>query len=69
MARVTKDMIIADILEVDSGIGQILRNAGMNCVGCPGASGEVLGDAAPGHGVDVDALIEEINTYLESQKA
>ena len=67
MARVNKDMIIADILEIDSGIAQILRNAGMNCVGCPGASAETLGGSAPGHGVDVDALVEEINVYLESK--
>jgi len=67
MARVTKDMIIADILAMDSGIAQILRNAGMGCAGCPGASGETLGGSAPGHGVDVDALIEEINAYLDSK--
>ena len=67
MARVTKDMIIADILEVDSGIAQILRNAGMNCVGCPGAAGETLEGAAPGHGADPDSLVEEINKYLDTK--
>ena len=67
MATVTKDMIIADILEIDSGIAQILRNAGMNCVGCPAAKGETLEEAGAGHGVDVDMMIEEINKYLETK--
>ena len=67
MAKVTADMIIADILALDSGIAQILRNAGMGCAGCPGASAETLGGSAPGHGVDLDSLLDEINTYLESK--
>ena len=66
MAKVTKDMIIADILQVDSGIAQILFNAGMNCVGCPAAKGETLEEAGVVHGIDVDSMVEEINKYLES---
>jgi len=68
MAKVTKDMIIADILEIDSGIAQILFSKGMHCVGCPAAKGETLEEAGMGHGVDVDSLVEEINQHLESQQ-
>ena len=64
MAKITKDMIIADILEVDNGIARILLEAGMNCVGCPAAKGETLEEAGVVHGMDVDSLIEEINSYL-----
>ena len=67
MKKVTKDMIIADILQMDMGIAQILLAAGMNCVGCPAAKGETLEEAGLGHGVDVDAMIEEINQYLENK--
>ena len=38
----------------------------MHCLGCPSASGESIGEAAMVHGVDADALVERINTYLES---
>jgi len=65
MTKVSKDMIIADILQIDTGIAQILMGAGMNCVGCPAAKGETLEEAGVVHGMDVDALIEEINSYLE----
>ena len=36
----------------------------MHCVGCPSAQGESLEEAAMVHGMDVDALVEEINTFL-----
>jgi len=64
MAKVTKDMIIADILQLDSGIAPILMRAGMNCVGCPAAKGETLEEAGVSHGVDVDSMVEEINLHL-----
>jgi len=67
MAKITKDMIIADILQVDMGIAQILLSAGMNCVGCPAAKGESLDEAATVHGMDADNLVEEINAYLEAK--
>ena len=66
MASITKDMIISDILEKDSGIAQILRNAGMNCVGCPSARGETLAEAGLVHNMDPDVLVDEINKYLQS---
>jgi len=67
MAKVTKDMIISDILKVDMGIAPILQSKGMNCIGCPAAKGETLEEAAVVHGMDAEALAEEINNYLESQ--
>ena len=67
MAKVTKDMIIADVLQMDEGVGQILLNAGLNCVYCPSASGETLEGAGLGHGIDIDALIEEINALLDAK--
>jgi len=67
MAKVTKDMIISDILQVDMGIAPILLGKGMNCIGCPAAKGETLEEAATVHGMDADALAEEINNFLEAQ--
>ena len=67
MAKVTKDMIIADIMQIDSGIAEILFSKGMQCVGCPHAKGETLEEAGMGHGVDVDSMVDEINQYLESK--
>ncbi len=66
MQKVTPDMIIADIIQIDRGTIPILMNAGMHCLGCPSASGESLEDACAVHGIDANKLVEDLNGYLES---
>lgn len=65
MAKITKDMIIADIISVDQGLIGVLISSGMHCVGCPSARGESLEQAAMVHGLDADALTNALNAYLE----
>jgi hybrid cluster-associated redox disulfide protein len=67
MAKVTKDMIISDILKLDRGTIPILLNSGMHCLGCPSSSGESLEEACLVHGIDVDKLVEDLNNYLEGK--
>jgi hybrid cluster-associated redox disulfide protein len=64
MAKVTKDMIIGDILRDDSNIIPILMQSGMHCVGCPSSQGESLEEACMVHNLDADVLIDEINSFL-----
>lgn len=61
---VNKDMIIADMLQVDPGIAAILMASGMHCIGCPSAQGESLEQAAMVHGLDAQKLIDSVNEYL-----
>jgi len=63
-ATISKDMIIADILETDADIAGFLMEMGMHCIGCPSAMGETLEDACEVHGADADELVESINAYL-----
>jgi hybrid cluster-associated redox disulfide protein len=67
MGKVTKDIIIADILQLDRGTVPILLNSGMHCLGCPSSSGESLEDACAIHGIDVDVIVKELNDYLETK--
>ena len=67
MAKVTKDMIIADILRIDMTTAPILMAAGMHCIGCPSAQGETLEEAAIVHGLDADQLVDRINEYLAAK--
>ena len=64
MAQVTKQMLIGELLQLDPNIAGVLMRAGMHCIGCPSAQGESLEEAAFVHGIDCDALVENINTYL-----
>lgn len=67
MASVSKDMVIGQIIRIDEGLIPILMRSGMHCVGCPSAQAETLEEAAVVHGMDADALIEEMNTFLASK--
>ena len=71
MAQITKDMLIGEILQKDSGTGiaEILMRAGMHCVGCPSASRETLEQAGMVHSMDADVLVTEINEYLQKVSA
>lgn len=64
---VTKDTIIGDLVSLDEGIAPILMSAGLHCLGCALASGESVEEACIVHGLDCDALVEELNNYLQAQ--
>jgi len=64
MAKITRDMIIADVIAVDHDIIPILMESGMHCVGCPSSQGETLEEACYVHGMDIDPLLDRINQYL-----
>ena len=64
MTTITKDMIIAEILNVDTNLASILMASGMHCIGCPSAQGETLEEACMVHGIDVDELVGRLNEYL-----
>ena len=61
MTEVTKDMLIGDILDADSGTAEFFLNMGMHCLGCPSARGESLEMACAVHGVDADELVKKLN--------
>lgn len=65
--KITKDMTIAQIIQVDQNIIPILMDAGMHCIGCPSAQGETLVEAAFVHGIDADRLVEDINQFLSAE--
>ena len=68
MSKISKDMLISELIQVDIGIVPILMSAGMHCIGCPSAQGESLAEAAFVHGLDADELEATINEYLEKKE-
>lgn len=65
MARVTKDTMIGDLLQIDQNVAPLLLNIGMHCLGCPSSQMETIEEAAMVHGLDPDDLVVEINTFIE----
>ena len=68
MAVVTKETMIGDLLRIDAGVAPILLSIGMHCLGCPSTQGETIAQAAMVHGIDPDALVNEINNFLAKTK-
>lgn len=66
MSKVTKDMIIADVLQLDAGTAPIFLSNGMHCLGCPSSMGETIEDACFVHGMDADKLVGELNSHFEN---
>ena len=67
MAKITKDMLMGEILRVDENMAGILMREGMHCVGCPSSAGETLDEACAVHGMDADKVLADINEYLANK--
>ena len=65
MEKITKDMLIGEILKIDSSVAETLMAAGMHCFGCAMAHGESVAEAVAVHGEDLDALLAKLNEGLE----
>lgn len=59
--KITEEMKVCEILDLDDRLEIIFENHGLPCSGCPGAVQETLREAADGHYIDIDALLEDLN--------
>jgi hybrid cluster-associated redox disulfide protein len=63
--KVTKDQTIAEVLEKTPKTAEVFFSHGMACLGCAVARGETLAEAAEVHGIEIDALLSELNEVVE----
>ena len=64
MAKITKDTIIGDILDIAPDTAPIFLSIGMHCLGCPSSRVETVEQACMVHGVDVEALLDKLNATV-----
>ncbi len=65
-AQITKEITIGELIQTNPNVIPVLLSAGMHCLGCPASQAESIGEAAWVHGIDADALVDEINEFLAS---
>ena len=65
--KITKDMLIGDVLDIDTGCAQYFFEIGMHCLGCPASRGESIEAACRVHGTDADELVKQLNDYFASK--
>lgn len=58
---VTKDTILADILQNVENAEPILLGFGMHCLYCPCSSMESLEEACNVHDIDINLVLEKLN--------
>ncbi len=62
---IKKDDNVYQVLDRYPELADVFGSFGLTCIGCPGSAMESIEDAAMGHDVDVDALLEKINERLK----
>ncbi len=65
-AKITKDMTIGEILNINMNLAGVLMAGGMHCVGCPSSQGETLEEAAMVHGIDPELLLTRLNAFVDA---
>lgn len=68
MAKVTKEMLIGDVMRMDKDVALIFMHAGLHCLGCPASQMESIAEAGEVHGIDADALVAEINEFFAKKE-
>ena len=61
MNKITKDMTVAEVLEQNKNLKDVLMGFGMHCFSCPCALAETLEEAAEVHEIEIDFLLEKLN--------
>ena len=60
--KIEKTTKIGELLEQAPEKAELLLEAGMHCLGCPASQEETLEESCMVHGIDVDELIEKLNS-------
>jgi hybrid cluster-associated redox disulfide protein len=66
---ITKEMAIAEIVQQYPQTVRVFFSHGLMCVGCAAARFEDLEQGALAHGIDVDALLKDLNAVVEETVA
>ncbi len=64
MFELSKDSCISDVLRFVPDAAPLLMSVGMHCLHCGSAQGETLEEACAAHGVDLDLLLDELESSL-----
>ena len=59
--NITKDSVIGDVLDIDSGCAPLFLEMGMHCLGCPASRGETIEQACAVHGADAEGHVRKVN--------
>lgn len=62
--KITKDMLIGDVLDQHPDLAEYFFEIGMHCLGCPHSRGESIEQACEAHGTDLEGLLAKLNAAI-----
>ena len=68
-ARIEKETIIGEVLDIAPHAAPLFMAIGMHCLGCPCSRAETVEEACMVHGIDCDSFLAQLNHFLEAYEA
>lgn len=65
---ITKDIKIEEVVKQYPETMMVFMKHGLHCVGCHVSAFESVEDGAMAHGINVDALVADLNKVISSRK-
>ena len=65
--KITKDMLIGDVLDIDTSAAEYFFAIGMHCLGCPASRSETIEQACRAHQTNCDELLAKLNKHFEDK--
>lgn len=67
MAKITKDTVVGDILDIAPETAPAFLEIGMHCLGCPASRNETVEQACQVHDVNVEELVQQLNSLIKEK--
>lgn len=68
LPKITKDMLIGDVIQEFPEAIIVLQEIGFHCIGCRAAAFETIEQGAIVHGIDPDKLCKELNKVIQKMQ-
>jgi len=65
---ITKEMTIEEVVSQYPETMMVFMRHGLHCVGCHVSAFESIEEGSMAHGIDVDALVEDLNKVVATRK-
>ena len=59
--KITKEMLLGDIMEIKPNSGEVFLGFGLHCFGCPMAAMETLQEVAELYEINLELLLKKLN--------
>jgi hybrid cluster-associated redox disulfide protein len=63
--KITKDMTIYDVLQMNPGAAKVFARFGLDCGECLGAASESIEQGTRGHGLDSEEILKALNALFD----